>query len=43
MKKNNLGIFMIITKEFRKVDKKKHLIKELMVFADQAILNDDKT
>ena len=43
MRKNNLGIFMIITKEFRKVDKKKHLLKEIMVFADQGILCDDKT
>ena len=43
MRKNNLGIFMIITKEFRKVEKKKHLLKEIMIFADQAILDDDKT
>jgi len=34
---------MIITKEFRKVEKKKHLLKEIMIFADQAILDDDKT
>ena len=43
MRKNNLGIFMIITKEFRKVEKKKHLLKEIMIFADQSILDDDKT
>jgi len=43
MKKNNLGIFMIITKEFRKVEDKKVLLKEIMVFADQAILTDDNT
>lgn len=34
---------MIITKEFRKVEDKKVLLKEIMVFADQAILTDDNT
>lgn len=44
MRHNNLGIFMIITKEFRNVGShKKELIKEVMVFADQNILTDDKT
>jgi len=43
MKKNKLGIFMIITKEFRIVDGKEKLFKEIMVFADQTILADTKT
>ena len=43
MNKNNLGIYMIITKEFRKIENKKVLFKEKMIFADQAILSDDKT
>jgi hypothetical protein len=35
MRHYNLGIYMIITKEFRKVSStKKELIKEVMVFAD---------
>lgn len=40
MKKNNLGIYMVITKEFRTVNAKKILEKEILFFADQKILCD---
>jgi hypothetical protein len=44
MKKNNLGVIMIITKEFRKGDiGKKKLLNEIMVFVDQTIITDDNT
>jgi hypothetical protein len=43
MKKHNLGIFMIITKEFKKVEGKEKLFKEIMLFADQTIVKDDTT
>ena len=34
MQKHNLGIFIIITKEFKKVDGEEKLFKEIMLFAD---------
>lgn len=44
MRKKNLGIYMIITKEIKKADDgKKTLLKEKMIFADQRILSDDQT
>lgn len=46
MKRLNLGIFIIITKEFLKIENSTHkkvLLKEMMIFADQDILTDDKS
>lgn len=42
MKANKLGAFMIITKEFVKIDGKDSLLKEVFIFSDQTILSDSE-